>query len=437
MIAINFLQKIFGRRSESNLANPSKWLLDLWGGKTISGIAVNEQTAMQCAAVFSCVKVVAESIASIPLVLYKQDGKRKRRANEHYLYRLLHDRPNEIMTSFTFRETIVPQLLLYGNIFVENVVDGYGKTVELWPLDPHTVSVKRVGRKLFYWLSDPYSPPRRPIMNMMHVPGLGWDGMTGRSVIGLMRESVGLALTAEQYGAAYFGNGARPGGVLQTEQKLDPTIIDRLRESWNATYKGSENGHKTAILEQGLKYQQISLPPEDSQFLETRKFQRSEIAAMFRVPPHMIGDLERATFSNIEQQSIEFVVNTIRPWCVRLEQALNWELLSDAERAAGYSFEFILDGLLRGDIKSRYEAYATGKQNGFLNTNDIRRLENLDEVDGGDVFWMPANQMPAELSQDFWQAKIESEVKANEKGTPDDGGASGDQSGDGDGTDPD
>ena len=189
-------------------------------------------------------------------------------------------------------------------------------------------------------------------------------------------------------------------------------------------------------MEQGLKYHQIGLPPEDSQFLETRKFQRSEIASIFRVPPHMIGDLERATFSNIEQQSIEFATNTIRPWCVRLEQALNWALLSDAERAQGYYFEFVLDGLLRGDVQSRYTAYATGKQNGFLSTNDIRALENLDEVDGGDMLWVPVNVMPADLAEEFWQSKIVKEVPS-EKGNSDDGGTAGDQGGDGDGTDND
>lgn len=439
MREINIVQRaalrLLGLRSlETTLANPSKWFLDMFGNQTISGISVSEQSALQCAAVFSCVRVLSETIASLPLVLYKQTGKSKQRATDHYLYGLVHDRPNPKMSSFTWRETIVPQLLLWGNIYQEIVDDGLGQIKEIWPLDPTTVRVRQTGRNLYYWVTD---PTQRPIQNMLHIPGLGFDGLTGKSVIGMMRESVGLALTAEQYGASYFGNGARPGGVLQTAQKMDPTVIERLKQSWNDIHKGAASGNKVAILEQGLTYQQVGVPPEDSQFLETRKFQRSEIAAIFRVPPHMIGDLERATFSNIEQQSIEFATNTIRPWCVRLEQALNWALLSDGERAAGYSFEFVLDGLLRGDIQSRYAAYATGKQNGFLSTNDIHRLENMDEVDGGDMLWVPVNVLPASLAEEFWKSKIEG-AKASEKtGAADAGGAAGDQGGNGDGTDDD
>lgn len=438
MREINIIQRtalrLLGLRSlESNLANPSKWLLDMYGNTTASGISVSEQSAMQCAAVFSCVKVLSETIASLPLVLFKKTGKNKSRATEHYLYGLMHDRPNPMMSSFTWRETIVPQLLLWGNIYQEIIDDGAGRIKEIWPLNPTTVRVRQSGRKLFYWVSD---PTYRPLINPFHIPGLGFDGLVGKSVIGMMRESVGLALTAEQYGAAYFGNGARPGGVLETDAKMDQTVIDRLKASWNEIHQGSSNSHKVAVLEQGLKYHQIGLPPEDSQFLETRKFQRSEIASIFRVPPHMIGDLERATFSNIEQQSIEFATNTIRPWCVRLEQALNWALLSEAERAQGYYFEFVLDGLLRGDVQSRYTAYATGKQNGFLSTNDIRTLENLDEVDGGDMLWVPVNVMPADLAEDFWKSKIVKEVPS-EKGNSDDGGTAGDQSGNGNGTDND
>lgn len=416
MSKINIIQRaalrLLGLRSEGTMANPSQWLVDMYGNTTTAGINVSEQSAMRCAAVFSCVRVLSETIASLPLVLFKKSGKNKSRATEHYLYGLIHDRPNPEMTSFTWRETIVPQLLLWGNIYQEVVEDGYGQIKEIWPLNPTTVRVKQTGRNRYYWVSD---PTQRPLLHPFHIPGLGFDGLMGKSVIGMMRESVGLALTAEQYGASYFGNGARPGGVLETDRKMDQTVVDRLKASWNEIHQGTKNGHKVAVLEQGLKYHQIGLPPEDSQFLETRKFQRSEIAAIFRVPPHMIGDLDRATFSNIEQQSIEFATNTIRPWCVRLEQALNWALLNETERQQGYYFEFILDGLLRGDIKSRYEAYGIGKEKGFLSTNDIRRLENLDETDGGDTLWMPANIMPANLAEEFWKTKIK-EVPS-EKGT--------------------
>ena len=419
--------RLLGLRSlETTLANPSKWLLDMYGAATTSGISVSEQSAMQCAAVFSCVKVLSEDVASLPLVLFKKEGKNKRRATEHSLYGLLHDRPNPAMTSFTWRETIVPHLLLWGNIYQEIVTDGAGRVTELWPLPPDKVRVKQSGRQLFYWYRDGVE---RPILNPLHIPGLGFDGLTGKSVIGLQRETVGLSLTAEQYGAAYFGNGARPGGVLETDGKMDPTIVERLKKSWNDIYQGSANGHRVAILEQGLKYHQISLPPEDSQFLETRKYQRSEIAGLFRVPPHKIGDLQFATFSNIEHQAIEYVTSAVRPLCVRLEQALNWALLNDSERKQGYYFEHVLDGLLRGDIKSRYEAYAIGKQNGFLNTNDIHAKENMDEVEGGDEYYVPANMMPADLAREFWQNKAK-EVPS-EKGNSDDGGTAGDPSGDG------
>ncbi len=230
---------------------------------------------------------------------------------------------------------------------------------------------------------------------VFHLKSLSIDGVTGLSPIAQAREAVGLSLATEEYGAKFFGNGARPGGVLEHPGILkDP---EKLRESWNKVYQGTRNSHKVAVLEEGMKYHTIGIAPEDAQFLETRKYQVNEICRIFRVPPHLVGDLERATFSNIEHQSIEFVQHTIRPWLVRWEQAISRSLLDEKERLL-YFAKFNVDGLMRGDYKSRMEGYAVGRQNGWLSANDIRGLEDLPPIpkeQGGDVYLVNGNMMTA------------------------------------------
>jgi len=229
--------------------------------------------------------------------------------------------------------------------------------------------------------------------DILHIPGLGFDGLVGYSPIAMAKNAVGMAIATEEYGARFFANGANPGGVLEHPGVVkDPA---RIRESWNAVYQGSSNAHRVAVLEEGMKFQPIGIPPEQAQFLETRKFQTEEICRIFRVPPHLVANLDKATFSNIEHQSISFVVHTIRPWLVRLEQSINKALLNKTEKGQ-YFVGFVVDGLLRGDYSSRMQGYAVGIQNGFLSPNDVRALENMNAIEHGDIYAMNGNMLKLE-----------------------------------------
>lgn len=366
-----------------------------FGGNSSSGVNVDELRSLQTSAVYACVKILAETVASLPLHLYKRgkDGKNEW-ATEHPLFYCLYESPNDEMTSFEFRETMMTSLLLWGNAYAR-IIRKQGHVTELWFLKPQNMVVERDSQthKLKYTYSDDiknetfvYKPSQ-----IMHIKGLSVDGVLGLSPIAQAREAVGLALATEQYGAKFFGNGARPGGVLEHPGILkDP---EKLRDSWNKVYQGTQNSHKVAVLEEGMKYHSIGIAPEDAQFLETRKYQVNEICRIFRVPPHLVGDLERATFSNIEHQSIEFVQHTIRPWLVRWEQAISRSLLDETERTL-YFAKFNVDGLLRGDYKSRMQGYAIGRQNGWLSANDIRRLEDMPPIpaeEGGDTYLVNGN----------------------------------------------
>ncbi|MFK7695396.1 phage portal protein [Paenibacillus sp. HJGM_3] len=379
--------------------NGSGW--DVFGSAPVSaGVSVTEQNASELTAVGAAIRILSESIASLPLPVYKRtkDGGRER-APDHPLYTILHDAPNPLMTAMTFRELMMSHVLTWGNAYAEIEWDEAGKVRALWPLEPDKTEPKfdRVKRELVYVTQIGADKVTLPAYRVFHLSGLGTDGIKGKSPIQQHREAIGLAKATEKYGATYFGNGARPSGVLETDQVLkDQDAVTRLRTNWSEVYGGAANAHKVAVLEGGLKYKPISLPPEDSQFLQTRKFQLSEIARIFRIPPHLLGDLEKATFSNIEQQSLEFVVHTLRSWLVRWEQAISSRLLTPSERKK-YFAEHNVDGLLRGDIKSRYEAYQIARQNGWMSANVIAKLENLPLIpkeEGGDAYLVNSAMMP-------------------------------------------
>lgn len=366
-------------------------------GRTTSGKSVNERTAMQTTAVYSCVRILAEAVAQLPLHVYayKEDGGKEIK-HDHPLYYLLHDEPNPEMTSFVFRETLMSHLLIWGNAYAQIIRDGAGRVLGLYPLLPDKMEVERDERGNLYYIysRDTDENPNfkgsgqfvLKAEDVLHIPGLGFDGLIGYSPIAMAKNTVGMTLACEEYGASFFANGANPGGVLEHPGVLkDPS---KVRESWNSVYRGSNNAHKIAVLEEGMKYQQIGIPPEEAQFLETRKFQVNEIARLFRVPPHMVGDLEKSSFSNIEQQSLEFVKYTLEPWVIRWEQALQRALLLPGEKGK-YFIKFNLDGLLRGDYQSRMNGYSVGRQNGWLSANDIREMENLNPIsdeEGGNLY---------------------------------------------------
>ena len=373
------------------------------GGST-SGKTVTERSAMQMTAVYSCVRILAEAIAGLPLHLYtyKEDGG-KEKAIGHPLYLLLHDEPNPEMSSFVFRETLMTHLLLWGNAYAQIIRNGKGEVVALYPLMPNRMTVDRDSSgQLFYsyQMNNSDAPTMKTSTvilkpsDVLHIPGLGFDGLVGYSPIAMAKNAIGLAIATEEYGAKFFANGATPGGLLEYPGTVkDP---DRVRESWNKGFSGSQNAGKVAILEEGMKYTPISIAPEQAQFLETRKFQINEIARIFRVPPHMVGDLEKSSFSNIEQQSLEFVKYTLDPWVVRWEQSLSRALFTPEEKKK-YFVKFNVEGLLRGDYQSRMNGYATARQNGWMSANDIRELENLDRIpaeEGGDLYLINGNMLP-------------------------------------------
>lgn len=373
-------------------------------GGTTSGKTVTERSAMQMTAVYSCVRILSEAVAGLPLHLYKYtDSGGKAMALDHSLYRLLHDEPNPEMSSFVFRETLMTHLLLWGNAYAQIIRNGKNEIVALYPLMPNKMSVDRdEDGRLYYTYyrgtdeaikNKEFAVTLQP-SDVLHIPGLGFDGLVGYSPIAMAKNAIGMAIACEEYGAKFFANGAAPGGVLEHPGTIkDP---QRVRESWQSTFGGSGNANKIAVLEEGMKYTPIGISPEQAQFLETRKFQINEIARIFRVPPHMVGDLEKSSFSNIEQQSLEFVKYTLDPWVIRWEQSIQRSLLSRDEKTA-YFVKFNLEGLLRGDYQSRMNGYAIGRQNGWMSANDIRELENLDRIpeeDGGDLYLINGNMLP-------------------------------------------
>ena len=333
--------KLFRSRDKPENRTAGSAYAFLMGGST-SGKSVNERSAMQMTAVYACVRILSEAIAGLPLHMYRyKDEGGKEKATGHTLYHLLHDEPNPEMTSFVFRETLMTHLLLWGNAYAQIIRNGKGEVIALYPLMPNRMEVNRDTNGMLYYMYQKSSDDA-PTMEgssvilspseVLHVPGLGFDGLVGYSPIAMAKNAIGLSMAAEEYGAKFYANGAAPSGVLEHPGVLkDPA---KVRDSWNAAFGGSSNSHKVAVLEEGLKYTPISISPNEAQFLETRKFQIDEIARIFRVPPHMVGDLEKSSFSNIENMSREFVTYTLSPWMVRWEQSLSKALLFDITEAA-------------------------------------------------------------------------------------------------------
>jgi len=386
-------------------------------GPSDAGKRVNERSSMQITAVYACVRVLSEAVASLPLHLYQYDDMgSKVKAVDHPLYFLLHDEPNEEMTSFAFRETIMTHLLLWGNAYVQIIRNGKGEVISLYPLMPNKMQVDRDEHGKIYYTYQ-WSNTEAPINktstviltphDVMHIPGLGYDGIVGYSPIAMAKNAIGLSMAAEEYGSKFYANGAAPGGVLEHPGVLkDP---EKVRDSWQKAFGGSQNANKVAVLEEGMKYQPISINPSEAQFLETRKFQIDEIARIFRIPPHMIGDLEHATFSNIEEQSLEFVIYVLQPWLSRIESSISRCLLSVEEKKQFFAL-FNVDGLLRGNYQSRMQGYATGINNGFMCPNDVRRLENWDlipEEEGGNLFMVNGTMTPLKMAGAAYQKEGE------------------------------
>jgi HK97 family phage portal protein len=368
-------------------------------GKSAAGKTVDQITAMQVSAVRACVAVISETIASLPLGLYRNVSIGHEKAVKHKLYKLIHSEPNPEMTSFVFRETMMIHLLLWGNSYSQIIRNNKGEVVALYPLMPDKMKVDRdEDGRIFYKYSTDKGDTVLYKDSILHIRGMGFDGLVGYSPIAMARNAIGVAIATEDYGSKFFTNNAMPSGVMEhpgrvhiepMEDETEEDAIIRYQKDFARRHSG-ENAHSIAILEDGMKFHAIGLNPQDSQFLETRKFQVEEICRIFRVPPHMIASLDRSTNNNIEEQGIDFVRHTTRPWLVRIEQSLDMFLLSETEKQ-DYYFRFNVDGLLRGNYESRMNGYKIGLQNGFLSVNDVRAMEDLNKIPDGDIYMVNGN----------------------------------------------
>jgi len=409
---------LFGRKEDrATLANPATWLVNtLTGGPTASGITVNENTALNSSAVFAAVRLLSEAVASLPLHTFERQEDGKRRATEHPVASILSRRPNDYMTSYTLRETMMGHCLMWGNGYAEIVRDGSGMPTALLPITPDRIKIEVDNMGRVVYVVD--EQVKLAADDVLHVAGQGFDGIQGRSIITLARESIAVGMAAERFGGSFFQNGARLGGVLEHPGKMSKDASDRLRESWRAAHGGSGKAGSTALLEEGMKWSQLSISQNDAQFLETRRFQVEEIARWFGIPQHLLGSMDAATFSNIEHQQIEFVTHTLRPWLVRWEQEISRKLFQGDD----YYPEFQVDGLLRGDTKTRYESYRIAREAGWMSINEIRALENRSGIgDSGDTYIQPLNmgtvagEAETEEDERSWQQPLLAEALVRAK----------------------
>ena len=381
------------------LTDEGGWLVRHFYNPVNSGVNVTELSSMRATAVFACVRLISGTVASLPLPVYKKLGRGKERAPDSPMYHILHDRPNEEISSFVWRQLSLAHMLLYGDAYSE-IEYRAGRPVALWPLPPWKTQVSRSTRgNKFYEITDDNGQTEvLPAWKVLHFPNITLDGLKGMSCIRAGAEAIGLSLAAEEFGARFFGQGANVGGIVEYPGKLKDSALDNYKKSVREGYSGLGKSHRLMLLEEGMKYHRVGIPPNEAQMLETRKFQVAEIGRLFGISQlHKIGDLERATFSNIEHQAIEFVVDTIRPLLVNIEQEINYKLFKDKP----YFTEFVVDGLLRGDTQARYQAYATARQWGWMSANDIRELENQNPLPDkqGDIYLIPMNMIPADQAR--------------------------------------
>jgi HK97 family phage portal protein len=385
-----FLVDFFNSRAHP--AQDADWGRMFGGGlESHAGVDVTVEGALELPAFWACVRVLSETVASLPLFVYERMDRGKRRAMNHPLYMILHGYPNTEQTRFRFMQLMMNHLATWGNGYAEIERNRAGQVMGLWPLRPDRMRmVREAGRLRYIYLRNDGIEHVFAAEQVLHIRGLSGDGMVGYSPVRVAMQAIGLGLATEEFGSKFFGNGARPGVVLQHPGTLTEESMKNLKESWQSMYGGLSQAHRTAILEEGMTAEVIGVPPEEAQFLQTRTFQAQEIARIFRMQPHKIGLLEDATFSNIEHQAIEFVADTIAPYLVNIEQEMMFSLMTPAERER-YLVEFLVDGLLRGDVTARTAAYTAGRQGGWLSVNDIREMENMDAIEGGDEYLSPLN----------------------------------------------
>lgn len=401
-------------QEKRNLAKWEQWLDLLGAAPASSGVYVGEDSAMTTASVLACVRVLSFTMAMLPLPLYqKLDTGGKRKAIDHPLYYLLHDSPNNYQTAFEYRQQMMTNILLHGNHYSLIVRDKEsGEIEQLLPFAyPARMEVQLFQDELRYSYRLDTGEIRLLYQDdVLHIKGLSTNGLLGLDLIEKAREPIGLALALQEFAAKFFKNGANLSGVLEHPGKLSTEAAERLRANWNKTYGGNNNSLKTAVLEEGMKFTKMGASPEEAQALESRKFQTLEVARIFGIPPHMIGDLERATFSNIEHQGIEFTTYCITPWATLIEQRISKQLLNQVERRL-YFAEFSLEALMRGDYKSRQEGLNILRQNGVINANEWRAMENMNPIEGdeGNAYLVNGAMIPVALAMKGGAAALKTE----------------------------
>lgn len=386
---------------------------------TLSGTKVNEDSALRFSAVFGAVKLLSEDVAKLPLFLYRRTERGKGVAREHPLFSTLHSLPNPEVTSSELRKIMMAHLLLWGNGYAEKQTNpATGRLEALWPIHPNRVTPTRPQERgpIVYEVMTPKGTVKLAREQMFHVRGLSLDGVTGLSPIQMHREAIGLGVAAAEFGARFFSQGLNAGGALEHPHALSDKAYNRLQESMKERYAGLSQAHRLMILEEGMKFNKLTIPPNDAQWIETRKFQVTEIARIYRLPPHKLGDLERATFSNIEEQNIEYVTDSLWPWLVCWEQAISRDLLSEEEREDLFA-EFKIAALLRGKTLERFQAYQASRQGGWMSVNEIRALENQNSIgEQGDIYLSPLNMITADQAMQMAEQNPNVEITQGKDG---------------------
>lgn len=411
---MGFLTSLFEPQPQTESRSFNESLLAMgWGSGTAAGVAVSPDNALASSTVYACVQVLAGSVAQMPLKLYRRLERGKEVADTHPLYFLLHDRPNPEMSAFVFKEALMLHLLTWGNAYAEIEWGADGYPVALWPLLPDRMEIERKQGVLTYiYRPDFVRPVPLASWQVFHIPGMGFDGVQGYSPIRVQMETLGAERAQMQYGARFFGNGARPSVVLKHPARLTPEAAARLRSNWNELYQGVANAHRTAVLEEGMGIETLSIPPEEAQFLQTRQFTKREIAAFYRVPPQMIGDLETATYASAEQFSRDFVVFSLGEWLKRWEEQIALRLLVGDESREMFP-QFVRDALVITQTGERFQAYATAIQSGVMTPNEARDKENMNPLPGGDDLLLPLNMTKADAVEDSTESPSDSSDNDN------------------------
>lgn len=387
---------LFGMSRRTDSAEPGDYNVDRWiNGPISTKTQITEDTALTYSAVFACVRIISETVAVLPWHVYRREGDSREPQPDNPVDYLLSVQPNPEMTASIFRETIQAHVLTWGNGYAEIERSRGGDVVALWPIEPHKIEPKRdTSGRLYYDVDSRqgYKIQMDP-MDVLHIRGLGYDGLQGYSPIRMARESVALGLDLQRFASEFFRSGTRLSGVLEVPNKMSDEAYKRLADSWKDAYAGVSKAHKTAILESGTTFKSMSVAPDEAQFLESRRFQISEIARWFQVPLHMLAELERAHFNNIEHQAREFVDRAVVPWVTRWEQEARVKLFPGETRMFT---RMNMNGLLRGDAQSRSEFYKTMLQNGVYSINDVRGLEDMNDVEGGEQRFVPMNMVTLE-----------------------------------------